>query len=178
MSAPRPSRLWKELPADTRGRAAEAFWRDEDSPEIELQQVEALLAIARRLNFRQKSVQAMSLERRARALAQIPDVSDALATRALVAYHFQHQRPLMAAFLEALGVAHDNGLITAEEVSAPDRDRLAAAVEAVRAAFPADTVSLYMNTLIAIDGETWGQLEGMQTALVEQQPGDRGTPLA
>jgi hypothetical protein len=76
--------------------------------------MEAIVAIARRLNFRQKSVLGMSAERRARALAQIADVSDALATRALVAYHFQYQRPLMAAFLDAIGVAHDNGLITAE----------------------------------------------------------------
>ena len=178
MSAPRPSRLWKELPADTRVRAAEAFWRDEDSPEIEQQQVEALVAIARRMNFRQKSVQAMSLERKARALAQMPDVSDALATRALVAYHFQNQRPLMAAFLDALGVAHDDGLITAENVSAPDRERLTSAVQAVRAAFPSSDVSLYLNTLIAIDEETWGQLHGIDQAGSEPAAADRGTPLA
>lgn len=175
---PRPSRLWKDLPSEVRVRAAEAFWRDDDSPEIEVQQMEAIIAIARRLNFRQKSVLGMSADRRARALAQIPDVSDALATRALVAYHFQHQRPLMAAFLDAVGVAHDNGLITAEAVTAPERDRLAAAVEAMRASFPAADVSLYLNTLIALDGETWGQLETMQMAASEQDERVRGTPLA
>jgi hypothetical protein len=175
---PRPSRLWKDLPSDVRVRAAEAFWRDEDSPEIEVQQMEAIVAIARRLNFRQKSVLGMSAERRARALAQIADVSDALATRALVAYHFQYQRPLMAAFLDAIGVAHDNGLITAEELTAPDRDRLTTAVETVRASFPAADVSLYLNTLTAVDGETWGQLESMQTAVAGQDETARGTSLA
>jgi hypothetical protein len=175
---PRPSRLWRELPLEGRVRAAEAFWRDEDSPEIEAQQMEAIVAIARRLNFRQKSVLGMSAERRARALAQIADVSDALATRALVAYHFQHQRPLMAAFLDALGVAHDNGLITAEELTAPARDRLAAAVEAVRASFPAADVSLYLNTLTAVDGDTWGELEAVQTAAAGEGEAARGTHLA
>jgi hypothetical protein len=170
--------LWRELPPDIRVRAAEAFWRDDDSPEIELQQLEALAAIARRLNFRQKSVQAMSIERRARALSQIHDVSDALATRALVAYHFQTQRPMMAAFLDALGVPHDNGLITADEVTAPERDRLASAVAALRAAFPPDDVSLYLSTLVAIDEDTWGKLDGLHGAAAESAVPDRGTPLA
>ena len=174
----RPSRLWKDLPMETRIRAAEAFWSDEDSPEIEMQQVEALMAIARRLNFRQKSVQAMSLERRARALAQIGDVSDALATRALVAFHFQHQRPLMAAFLDALGLAHDHGLITEENVTAPDRERLATAVRALRGSFPDAHVSLYLNTLMAIDPETWGQLETADAGATEPSPATGGTPLA
>ena len=174
----RASRLWKDLPSDRRVRAAEAFWRDEDSPEIEMQQVEALVAIAKRMNFRQKSVQAMSIDRRARALAQLPDVSDALATRALVAYHFQNQRPLMAAFLDALGVAHDNGLITVEELKPPDREQLASAVETVRAAFPKEDVALYLSTLVAVDEETWGQLGGIDSAGSESAPDARGTPLA
>jgi hypothetical protein len=174
----RPSRLWKELPGETRVRAAEAFWRDEDSPSIEMQQAEALVAIARRLNFRQKSVQAMSIERRARALAQLPDVSDALATRALVAYHFQNQRPLMTAFLDALGVAHDNGLITGEELPPPTRERLASAVEAVRVSFPKEDVALYLSTLVAVDDETWGQLENLDQPGAESTPEARGTPLA
>jgi hypothetical protein len=175
---PRPARLWKELPSEIRVRAAEAFWQDEDSPEIGMQQVEALVAIAKRLNFRQKSVQAMSIERKARALAQLPDVSDALATRALVAYHFQHQRPLMAAFLDALGVAHDNGLITQEDVQPPDRSRLASAVEAVRGAFPAQDVALYLSTLVAVDDETWGQLDHLDRGGADSASEARGTPIA
>ena len=39
----RPARLWRDLPADKRAQAAEAFWRDEQSPEIQLQQLEAAL---------------------------------------------------------------------------------------------------------------------------------------
>jgi hypothetical protein len=159
---PRPSRLWRELPLEGRVRAAEAFWRDEDSPEIEAQQMEAIVAIARRLNFRQKSVLGMSAERRARALAQIADVSDALATRALVAYHFQHQRPLMAAFLDALGVEHEDGLIASEAgIPAPEPDALGRAVEALRAAFADEDVTVYLRTLVALDEDTWKHLGGM-----------------
>ena len=81
-----------------------------------MQHVEAIAAIARRMNFRTKSVQALPIDRKARQLAQLTDVSDAVATRALIAYHFSAQRPMMAAFLNALGVANDNGLITADDV--------------------------------------------------------------
>src|SRR5262245_60379571 len=106
----RPSRLWKDMPVEKRVLAAEAFWRDEDSPDIDVQHMEAVLALAKRLNFRVRSIQALAIERLARHLAQMGDVTDSIASRALIAYHFTSQRPLMAAFLDALGIAHENGL--------------------------------------------------------------------
>jgi hypothetical protein len=149
------------MPLEKRVLAAEAFWRDDESPEIEAQQIEAVVTLAKRLNFRPKSIQSLPIERRARHLAQLPDVSDAVATRALIAYHFTAKRPLMAAFLDALGLAHDNGLITEENVAAPDRGRLETAVTSVRAQFDAGDVDLYLRTLVALDGDTWTNLDGV-----------------
>ena len=40
------------MPLDKRIQAAEAFWRDEESADIQAQHVEAIVTIARRLNFR------------------------------------------------------------------------------------------------------------------------------
>jgi hypothetical protein len=154
----RPSQIWKEMPVEKRRAAAEAFWADEETPEIQAQHVEAIVAIARRLNFRPKSVQALPLERRAKQLAQIGDISDGLATRALIAYHFAAQRPIMTTFLDALGIAHENGLITEEEVAPPDRERLAAATAALLEAHPAEDARRYLRTLVALDGETWVNL--------------------
>jgi hypothetical protein len=161
----RPSQLWKELPPETRLALADAFWRerDDDATDATLQHVEATAAIARRLNFRAKSVQALPIERKARQLAQLPEVSDAVATRALIAYHFSTQRPLMAAFLNALGVANDNGLITAEEVPAPESGQLRAAIGQL-AEYPPDAVSLYLRTLAAVDEDTWKNLPDAITA--------------
>lgn len=122
-----------------------------------MQHVEAIAAIARRMNFRTKSVQALPIDRKARQLAQMTDVSDAVATRALIAYHFSTQRPLMAAFLNALGVANDNGLITAEEVPVPETEQLKAAVGQL-AEFPGEDVLLYLRTLTAVDEDTWRNL--------------------
>ncbi len=156
--ATRPSKLWKDLPPEKRIAAAEALWRDADGME---QQVEAVVLLARRLNFRAKSVQTLPIEQRARHLARIPDVSDSLAGRALVAYHFDIERPLMAAFLDALGVAHEEGLITAEELPRPEGAQLTRAIESVRAAFPADAVDLYLQTLVALDADTWTNLDSI-----------------
>ncbi|HET9372901.1 MAG TPA: hypothetical protein VFO19_21720 [Vicinamibacterales bacterium] len=159
----RPSKIWKEMPIETRVQAADAFWRDGESPEIQVQHVEAIVALARRLNFRAKSVQALSVERRAKALAQMADVSDAIATRALIAYHFRDRRPLMGAFLDALGVAHDNGMITEEDLAPPARDRIQKAIESVRETHPAGDVELYLRTLVALDGDTWANLDDAMT---------------
>jgi hypothetical protein len=158
----RPSRLWKDLPPATRLELADAFWRDTDdaASDAALQQVEAIAAIARRLNFRAKSVQALPVEKKARHLAQIGDVSDAVATRALIAYHFATQRPMMAAFLDALGVANDNGPITADDVAAPDAERLQSAIGQL-GEFPPDAVALYLRTLSAVDEDTWRNLPGV-----------------
>ena len=149
------------MPPDKRVLAADAFWRDEDSPDIEVQQMEALTALAKRLNFRMRSLQALPIERLARHLAQMTEVTDLIATRALIAYHFTTQRPLMSAFLDALGIAHDNGLITAEQVDPPSRDRLASAATTVNGSFDPADVALYLKTLAALDGQTWANMEGV-----------------
>ncbi|HWT45333.1 MAG TPA: hypothetical protein VN085_05170, partial [Vicinamibacterales bacterium] len=117
----RPSRLWRRLPLDKRLDAASLFWEDEHSDE---QQMEAVGAIATQMKFRPRSVIGLPPERRAKYLAQLPTVSDAIAARALVSYHLERQRPMMAAFLDSLGIAHENGLITEDAVAKPDAEKL------------------------------------------------------
>ena len=149
------------MPPDKRVLAAEAFWRDEDSPDIQVQKMEAVAVLARRLNFRTRSIQALPVERRARQLAQMNDMADGIATRALVAYHFRNCRPLMGAFLDALGIAHEDGLITEEDIQAPDHGRLAAAVSTVKTSFDPNDVELYLRTLAVLDGDTWANVDSV-----------------
>ncbi len=152
-----PSVLWTQMPLEKRQAAAAAFWEDEHGLD---QQVEVIVTLARKMNFRPKSIQQLPAERRIKLLAGMPDVSEAVATRALIGYHLTSERPMMAAFLDAVGIAHDNGLITAEEVEAPPADKLAEGVAAIKAIFPADAVRLYLHTLLILDGDTWGALDG------------------
>lgn len=135
--------------------AAELFWDDEQAAD---QQMEAVAAIATHMKFRTRSVIALAPERRAKYLAQLPTISDPVAARALVAYHLERQRPMMAAFLDALGVAHDNGLITEEKVEKPEPAKVVAAAQELTSKFPAEDASLYFATLISQDPETWEPL--------------------
>lgn len=144
------------MPPERRLDAARALWEDENSEE---QQAEAVVAIAQQLKFRPKSAASLPLEKRARYLAGLPNVSDLLASRLLVAYHLTTQRPMMSRFLDALGITHDNGLIAEEDVKRPDKARLADAARALRAEYAAPDVELYFSTLVGQDPDTWGDLQ-------------------
>jgi hypothetical protein len=151
----RPVRVWKRMSLDQRMAAAEPFWGDEHSTD---QQVEAIAAIASHMKFRPKSVLSLPAEKRVKYLAGLPTISDSIAARALIAYHLERQRPMMSAFLDSLGIAHENGLIADETVPKPDADKLAAAAAELAQKFPGDDVRLYLATLISQDPDTWGEL--------------------
>jgi hypothetical protein len=151
-----PGKLWKRIPQERRLEASVAFWNDEE--ESVEQQAEALLAIASHYRFRPKTARTLPLEKKARYLASMPGLSDSVAGRVLVAYHLAHQRPMLGAFLDALGIAHENGVLKAEEMKAPEPDRLKAAVTTLRGAYPHDDVELYFQTLLVQDPATWGGL--------------------
>jgi hypothetical protein len=149
-----PSRLWKQMTADQKQRAARAFWTDEQAVD---DQIQAALLIAQRKKFRPKTVVGLDVERKARHLASLAMLPDPLAARALIVYHLAEQRPMMGAFLDALGIAHENGLIQEDDVK-PDASKMGAAAAAIGEKFPAADVSLYLNTLLCQDPGTWGAL--------------------
>ena len=158
----RPSKIWRRMPAERRAAAAELFWADEQSAE---QQVEACATIATQMKFRAKSVLGLPIEKKTRYLVTLPQVSDSVAARALVNYHLGLKRPMMGDFLDALGIAHDEGLIKDEAVVKPDSDELKTAAAQIAAKYPAEDVGLYFSTLISQDPETWGELAELpQTA--------------
>ena len=154
-SAFRPSRLWKRLPAERRMAAAELFWTDAQSEE---QQIEAVASIAAHMKFRTKSVLGLPIERRAKYLSTLPNIPDAIAARALVNYHLAQQRPMMSAFLDSLGITHEDGLISEETVAKPEPEKLRSAAAELASKFPVEDVSLYFATLVSQDPETWGDL--------------------
>jgi hypothetical protein len=153
----RPAKLWRQMPMEVRTSAAEAFWRDEQAA---IEHAEAVALIARQIKFRPKSVLALPVERKAKHLAGLAQVSDLLAARLLVSYHLEHQRPMMGAFLDALGIAHEDGLIKDESPKAPEPETLDKGVAALVAGYPKADVARYFWTLLWQDAETWGGLEG------------------
>jgi len=151
----RPSKLWRKMPLERRIDAAGLFWDDEHSAE---QQMEAVSAIASHMKFRPRSVISLAPDKRAKYLAHLPAVSDTIAARALVTYHLERQRPMMSAFLDLLGIAHEDGLITEENVPKPDPAKVQQAAKDLAAKFPPEDVSVYLSTLVSQDPETWESL--------------------
>lgn len=148
------------MSAERRMAAAEAFWADEQSTE---QQIEAVGALAGHMKFRPKSVISLPLDKKVKYLATLPTVSDTVAARALVNYHLEHQRPMMGAFLDLLGITHENGLINEENVAKPDAQKLKTAAADLSSKFPREDVIMYFCTLVSQDPETWGALADLTT---------------
>jgi hypothetical protein len=152
---PRPSQLWKMMSPERKLQAADAFWQDENAA---AEQAEAIAAIAYRIKFRLKSAQALPRDKKSRYLLSLAGVSEIVAARLLVAYHLQHQRPMMATFLDALGIPHENGLIADDDLQPPTPERLGEAAKVLSATYPSEDVALYLATLIWQDPGTWGPL--------------------
>ena len=152
----RPSALWKAMTEAQRRAAAEAFWADDESV---AEQTEVMLLLAKKLNFRYKSVQAMAPERKAAHLLKFPQLSEQVAARLLVTYHLATQRTMMGAFLDGLGITHEDGLIAEDDVPKPDPARLEASATALAKAHPPEDVRLYFSTLLMQDPETWAGLD-------------------
>jgi len=151
----RPSKLWKKLSAERRIAAAELFWSDEQSTE---QQIEAVSALATHMKFRPKTLIGLPIERKARYLATLPAISDVVAARALINYHLERQRPMMSAFLDLLGITHEDGLISEENVAKPSADKLREAATELSSKYSREDVTLYFSTLVSQDPDTWGGL--------------------
>ena len=145
------------MTADQRLQAARAFWLDEQATN---DHVQAVLIISQQKKFRPKTVASLDEDRKARHLASLITLPDSVAARALVTYHLAEQRPMMSAFLDELGIAHEEGLIQEENVT-PDAAKVGPAAAKIAQQFPSDTVSLYLNTLLCQDPETWSALQNV-----------------
>ena len=142
------------MTGEQRLRAARALWNE---AEARTEQVQAVGAIAKQFKFRPKTVAGLDQDKKARYLTSVASVSDELAAKLLVVYHLAEQQPMMSAFLDAIGVAHENGLIK-DDAGAPDPARVAGAATAIATSYPAEDVAIYLNTLLWQDPQTWGVL--------------------
>ena len=69
------------------------------------------------------------------------------------------------AFLDALKLAHEDGILKEEaDAGPPVSEADARAAVAGLASFPADQVRTYLNTLWLQDSERWAALEGLYSA--------------
>ena len=153
-----PSQLWASLDPDVRLLAARSLYAHDwgDNPARR----EADAAIMFGMRFRESAVRQLPAERRAQYLAKSIRPNDPLSGSLLLALHLETRRPMLTAFLDALGIPHVDGLISEDhEPKPPSETALRKAAGTLRAKFPEEDVEIYLATLFILDRETWAGLE-------------------
>ena len=156
---PTASRLWKKMTREERNAAASAFWKETPAEVSGL----ALAAVVQARHIRPQVARSLPAEEQARALASVLNVGEPVAASLLVALHLGERRPMLATFLDAAGLVHENGVLKDDDGGAPvSGEAVARGVAALRAAgHGAEAIRTYLNTLWLQDPERWKALEAL-----------------
>jgi hypothetical protein len=161
-------RILKELAdSDRRRRILTEFWKQGEQNA----RLTAQMQLAKAMNFRQESIRKMSPEKKADLLASRVATADfeQFFEMALMAYHTQHQSAMMAAFLDAWKVPHENGSIESDDYTPPTADQVREAVQALAGQYDRADVLIYLASagLLMADAwrdATWTVVDEMQAA--------------
>jgi hypothetical protein len=162
------TRLWKSLGQEDRLRAA-ALLFEEKPPELI---GTAIGALVKARHLRPQAARALDASAQARILATVLDPGEPLAQGLLVGLHLADRRALLGAFLDALALPHENGVLKEEADALPPIDQQQARTACgALSAFPAEQVRVYLNTLWLQDPERWRALPEVAGAGVTQSSG-------
>jgi hypothetical protein len=147
-------RLWKALTPDERSLGITAALADDENGWVK---TTTRAAVASALKFRPQTVGTWPRAKLVSEAARLPLDDVQLLSAYLIDLHLGHRRDMMAAFLDALGIANENGRIDSDTTEVPPQDaaKLRAAADATAARFPADDVVTYFLTLLLQDAPTW-----------------------
>jgi len=121
----------------------------------------ALGVLVKARHLRPQAARSLAPDAQARILATVLDPGEPLSQGLLVSLHLGHRRALLGAFLDALSLPHEDGVLKEEADAAPPvTPEKAKAAVGTLASFPAGEVRTYLNTLWLQDPERWGALEG------------------
>jgi hypothetical protein len=151
-------RLWKRLEREEKVAAAGRFFA-EPSQEV---YGSALGAIIKARHLRPQVARSMSPEEQARALSSVLDPGEPVAAALLVALHLGARREMLATFLDAIGLPHEDGILKEEADAATLDDRqLRAGLDALKTRFNPHQIRTYLNTLWLQDPDRWEALRGL-----------------
>ena len=148
-------KIWQKLDRELRLQAAQAFYtHDWEDGGVQTGVADAKVAAV--LRFRPIAVRKLPVEQRARTLANSVRPDAELASAMLMAFHIEHRQAMMAGFLDAMEIPHENGLIDGEhELEIENKKKLASAVDEILKTYPRPEVDLYLATLYLTDPKTW-----------------------
>lgn len=150
-------RLWKTLGPDERLKAASHFWQEPPGEVVGT----ALGVLVKARPMRPQAARSLAPAAQARILATVLEPGETLAAALLVALHLAHRRPLLVAFLDALGLPHEDGVLVEETEPPPLGEADARKAASALGGFPRPHVATYFNTLWLQDRERWHVLEAV-----------------
>lgn len=148
-------KLWKALTPEERATAVTAALADDENGWVK---TTTRGAIAGALKFRPQTVATWPRQKLVSEAVRLPLDDAQLLSAYLVDLHLGTRRPMMAAFLDAVGVQHEDGRIDTEAsgpIQIPE-EKLHAAADALARDYPIDEAVTYFLTLLLQDAEVWG----------------------
>ena len=130
---------------------------------------EALAKTAGAFRMRPEALRQQPLARQAanirRALTQV--TQQELGAHLLIEWLTKTQKPMLIHFLDKLGIPHEEGMVKEGVGPEPEPAKIRAAIENLRAAFPAEHVRVYLQSFAVITADEWEHLP----ALIETEAG-------
>ena len=149
-------RIWNLMGPERRQAAAEALW---SNPELRAAQQQAETLLAKKLKARPIFIRRLPPERKAAYLARDMAANTYLWDAALSAYHFAGHRSMLADFLNAAGIANENGLYeTVGSAKPPTSEILEKTIDQLLEKYRKLDVVIYLGALVVQDGEFWANL--------------------
>jgi len=124
---------------------------------------EALAKAAAAFRMRPEALRQQPLSRQAatirRALTQVTQQD--LGAHMLIDWLGKTQRPMLAQFLDELGIVHEDGMVKEGVGPEPEPTTLEAAIANLRSSFPPEKVRIYLQAFSAITADEWVRLPEM-----------------
>jgi hypothetical protein len=151
-------RVWKSMGRESRLEAASSFFREPSQETVGL----ALQALVKARHMRPQAARALPPDEQARALAGVLDPGEPLASSMLVSLHLGTRRPMLATFLDACGLPHEDGLLKEEaDGVALTEESVKAGLAALSAKHGPAEIRTYLNTLWLQDPDRWAVLQAL-----------------
>jgi hypothetical protein len=141
-------KLWRAMSTDDRRAALMAMLSDKDDGPVAAAAIRAEIAKAR--HFRPQVLASWDIQKLADTGARLDLGDKPIAWEALLALHLKARTPMLAQFLDTLGIAHENGEIKGEvDAATMDDAKVRGAAEGLLAGFDDSTVAIYLLALRA-----------------------------
>ena len=139
-------RLWRAMSVDDRRAALMALLSAKDDGPVAAAAIRAEIAKAR--HFRPQVLATWDNAKVAETGAKLDIGDKPIAWEALLALHLKVRTPMLAQFLDALGIKHENGEFSEDvDVESLTEPRLRSAADGLLAAFDESAVAIYLLAL-------------------------------